>query len=292
MERSHKEIIAALAIALIAVSIVMPSILYFRHSNVLNPEDAFASATVSLNVVASEVPGGGGDTGGGGGGGGGISVGSAGPKIHLLDFSKQEEYSIFLRKGDKIKALFEGGLEYNFDVSSYFSKRELALDYKGEGYRIIYQEIAYFDLDVDGKDDMSVYIREDASVKFTALQIPGAPGELPKMSKEQISFSGFTLPGLKISLIFIFILVAVAFLIILVYHQLKLKRIEKTHKGKIKKIYVEYKSKKGTSDDKKEFKDKLSKQQSLLTKAYKSGYVSKDSYLKGKKRIGNLMRKS
>ncbi len=307
------KLVFGLVILFMVISIVMPSVIYFRYSDVVKPSQSYSVATVSLTVslgvcgddvcdgneTCSNCPGDCGacppaDTGTGGGGGGG---GGAGPayETHLLDFTKNIEYVIDPKRGDKIKTIFERGLEYNFDVTGFVAGSELLLGYKTESYEIGYYEIAYFDLDGDGMNDMSVNFADRTNVKFRALYFPTEePGEevLPMMSKEKIKYPVFVPgTGVGLNLLFILVLVAIAILIIFTYHHLKLRRLEKTQRKKIVKIYHTYKRSKKSKEDKIKMKEKLIKQKSLLQKAYKSGYVSKESYLKGSRRINNLVRK-
>jgi hypothetical protein len=290
MERITRDILASLSLILIVISIAMPSILFFEYSDIINPEDSFATATVSLTVASPTSPD---ESGGGSGGGGG--GGAAGPsyKTHILDFTLNKEYLIYAAKKDKIKVIFEGGFEYDFDVTKFINGTEMILGFANTSYAINFGEIAYFDLDSDGANDMSVYLLEEGGAKFSILYLPISEEEvLPRMSKEKISYPSLPVPGgRKLSLLFIFILLSVAILIVLVYHQLRLRRIEKTHKERLNKIYSDYKRKKNTQEDRRNTREKLNKQLNLLTKAYRSGYVSRESYLKGKKRIRDILKK-
>ena len=60
---------------------------------------------------------------------------------------------------------------------------------------------------------------------------------------------------------------------------------------KLKKVYDDYSKKKKTVEVKLKVKDKLKKQKNALDRAYKSGYIKKEAYSKGKKRISDLMKK-
>ena len=90
---------------------------------------------------------------------------------------------------------------------------------------------------------------------------------------------------------FIFVLVAIAIFIVFIYHNIRLRRFEKTHKNKLTKIYSKYHKKRRTKEEKMKTKERFEKQLDTLKKAYAHGYVSKDSYGKGRQRIKGLIKK-
>ena len=290
----NKNLIVFLVFVLLCMSIVMPSVVYFKYSDEIRPEDSFSVAQVSLTVVSSDGGedggDGGGGSGGGGGGGGGVSI-----VTHLIDFTGEiVKYTIEPRKRDMIKILFVGGAEYSFTVSKFNWADEIVLKSGEDEYQISYDEIAYFDLDGDGGNDISINFVSDRSIKVRRLAKAEELGDKEiDMNKEKLRYPSLTIPGvgIEMSILFIFVLIAMAILIVFVYHNIKLRRFEKTHKNRLTKIYSKYREKRKTREEKLKTKKKFTKQLNTLEKAYKSGYVSDDSYKKGRKRINGLIRK-
>ena len=217
-------------------------------------------------------------------------------ETHLLDFTEEESYTISPKRGDKLKIILDFGLEYNFDVSGFVSRSSLLLSYEAESYEIGYYEMGYFDLTGDEINDIVISFVDGASLKIVSLYSPVSvtPDDKfsPVLEKEKIKYP-LVVPGLEIglNLIFIFVLIALAVLIVFIYHHLKLKRLEKTQGKSVVKIYHTYRKSRKSKEDKIKMKGKLNKQLMLLVKAHKSGYVSKQSYLKGRARINDLIRK-
>lgn len=228
--------------------------------------------------------------GGGGGGGGGRTTPS--PVTYMIDFREKESYLLGLFSFDRVICVFDSGNQYSFNVDRSAPGTVLVLNYSGMIYNIGWDEIAFFDLDADGKDDLEItFIGND--VRWTYVGIELAPEKvIPLMKKEKLVkstnyFEKIDLDLIIIILVVILVIVAASF----VYHHLKLRHIEKGQARKIRGLYSKYKSKRKTKKDKIEIRKKLVKQRELLMKARKSGYVSKESYSKGAERINNLLRK-
>ena len=77
----------------------------------------------------------------------------------------------------------------------------------------------------------------------------------------------------------------------MILHHFKLRKIEHGQKTRLKTMYKKYAAKKRTNDEKLGFKNKLLKQKSALERAHHSGYVKKEAYERGKKRINQLLKK-
>lgn len=229
--------------------------------------------------------------GGGGGGGGGRM-----PVVHLLNFKIDNTYSFFAFEGDKVKVVFVDATSYDFDIT-WASIAYLSLKLNDVEYRIANNEIGYFDFDNDGKNDLSVlYIGKTMEVVWTVLEKGVEPtGQIaPIFSKEKAKLavgSDVEIFGKTISLIPILIVFVAILIVFMMLHNTKLKKIEGHQKKKLNKIYNDYSKKKKTIEVKIKVKDKLNKQKNALERAYKSGYVKKEAYSKGKKRIDDLMKK-
>lgn len=289
MKIHKREIVAALALALIAVSIVMPSIIYFKYTSSLSPEDSYATATVGLNVIGPDVPSGGDDgvSGGGGGAGGAPSV------IHVLNFTEHEEYLIEdLVAGDRIDAIFEFGVRYIFYIELFEENEKLILEIAGQKFGLVYDELLFFDLDENGYDDLVVSFDENG-VKFKALDLtPVGEDSVPTSRTEKIKQPLIFFPsGLEVTFWFVLVLLGVAILIVFIFHQLKLRRIEKIQSKKLRKMYVSYRKKKKTKEAKGLMEKKLNRQKRLLKTAYASKYISLNSYQKGLRRINNMQKR-
>jgi hypothetical protein len=250
-----KDVVAILAFLLIVASIVMPSILYFKYSEDVEPSNSYATATVSL-IVESTICGddycGGNETcsncpvdcgscppgvvEAGESSGQGVLPSPEG-KIHLLDFIEKEIYIIDLSEGDKVITIFEGGVEYEFDVEDYISRRKLTLGISSELFEILYNEIAYFDLDANGVEDLTVNFVGD-QIKFRALFLaPEEEVSFSIMRKEKIEQYPTIFPGVDVSIFvwFIIILMAIAILIIFIINNRRLMKLESMHNRKLKK---------------------------------------------------------
>ncbi|MBT3690819.1 hypothetical protein HOG16_01085 [Candidatus Woesearchaeota archaeon] len=291
MKQIGREVMTALCLALIAISIVMPSVLYFKYSPAISPEDSYATATVGLNVVAPSSPPGDDDGPGGGSGGGGS--GGASYVTHILNFTKSKEYLIEdLGVGDKIIAIFEFGVEFDFSVYFYKINEKLVLEISGQKFGLLPDELLFFDLDENGFDDMVVSF-EDNGIRFKALDLtPVGDESVPLTRTEKIKQPMIFFPsGFEVGFWFILVLLGLAILLVFIFHQIKLRRIEKTQSKRLKSMYVGYKKKKKTREAKKDMTKKLNRQKRLLKTAYDSKYISLESYHKGLKRINNMMKK-
>ena len=314
MERN--QVIFYFVVLVLFVSILSPILFYLNAFQYFSEKDVTSSAiaTVSLTVTppcgdslcetgetcsscyadcgACDVDGG--DTGGGTGGGGG--GGTRKPINYLLDFRTQDSYLLKLYTSDSVICLFEKENKYAFNVEKSNINNVLVLSYLNEEYNIYWDEVAYFDLNVDGKDDLELSFI-DEQVRWTSLMVDFGPGDekvplIPTMKKEKVTTPlGYKLDIINNNLIVIISLLILTVLAILIYQHLRLKHIEKTQVTKLNKIYSKYKSKDRTNKSKSDIKDKLQKQKDLLTKAYNNGYVSHLSYQKGLKRINNMLNK-
>ncbi len=89
----------------------------------------------------------------------------------------------------------------------------------------------------------------------------------------------------------LFLIVLILILIVVTYEHMRLRGVEHKQKKKLGKIYTEYKKERKGSEERKIMAERLIKQKALLEKAYKSGYVGKDAYVKGKSRIDDILRR-
>ena len=89
----------------------------------------------------------------------------------------------------------------------------------------------------------------------------------------------------------LFLIVLILILIVVTYEHMRLRGVEHKQKKKLSKMYTEYKREKKGSEERKIMTERLIKQKALLEKAYKSGYVSKDAYIKGNSKIGDILRR-
>lgn len=96
---------------------------------------------------------------------------------------------------------------------------------------------------------------------------------------------------LAINAIIIAIMTLIIFAIVLLEGwRRKMKTIVSIQEKEIKNIYKKIERKKIMPEETSEISKKLSKQKEALEKAYAKGYISKDSYLKGKGRLEKLLR--
>jgi len=301
----------ALTIFLIAISLFVPIIMHFYSETIPTGKASTTQGTVTVNVtdgvaaVCGDGTCNGAETctscpadcgacpaspGGGGGGGGGRS-----PVTHILDFDLEDTYSLTAYENDKVKVIFSDDTNYEFKIT-WASVAYLSLELNKVEYRITNSEIGYFDFDNDGNNDLSVlYIGETNEAVWTGLEKKIEPTIVaPAFSKEKAKLAvgaDVDMFGKTISLIPILIVLVAILIIFMMLHNKKLKNIEGHQKKKLIKIRKDYSKKKKTVEVKIKTKDKLTKQKNALERAYKSGYVKKDAYSKGKKRINDLMRK-
>ncbi len=290
MKVYKREVIASLAFALIIISIVMPSVLYFKYSSSVAPEDSYATATVGLNVIVPSDPPG--DDGGSGGGSGGAGGGAA-PVTHTLDFTENEEYLIEgLSAGDKVLTIFELGTEFEFSVYFYRANEKLILEISGQKFGLLPDELLFFDLDEDGSDDL-VASFNGVGIKFKALDLTLIGDKsVPRTRTEKIKQPMIFFPsGWEVGFWFVLVLLGIAILLVFIFHQTKLRRIEKTQSKRLKRMYGTYRKNKKTREAKTAMANKLSRQKRLLKKAYDSKYIGQDAYRKGLKRINNMVKK-
>jgi len=305
------EITLALTIFLIAISLFVPIIMHFYSTSIPTGKTTTTQGTVTVNITGPISCGdstcNGTETcsncvadcgvcpaspGVGGGGGGGARI----PVVHLLDFEEDDTYSFVAIEGDWVEVKLSGGVLHKFEIT-WASAAYLSLELNNIEYGIANNEIGYFDFDNDGNNDLSIlYIGETRETIWTVLEKDVEPtGQIaPIFSKEKAKLavgSDVEMFGRTISLIPILIVFVAILIVFMMLHNTKLKKIEGHQKKKLNKIYNDYSKKKKTVEVKIKVKDKLSKQKNALERAYKSGYVKKDAYSKGKKRIDDLMKK-
>jgi len=312
VERNN--ILAVFVIFLIFISIVTPTFFYFKtmQYSMNKGVTSAAAGTISLSVSTScgdglcegaescsscaadcgSCPSGDdGAAGGGGGGGGGAGAAPRTPVTYMHDFREEGFYLLKLYSRDKIIIVFEEGIKYDFLADTVMTNNRIILKYASTKYDIKWDEIAYFDLDLDGINDLEISFMDD-QVRWTALSVQLSPEEgAPTMTKEKIQRSFGGIAGIEFNIGIVLLILAILSLAIFVYQHLRLTRVEKGQSHKIRKMYSKYKSKKRTSDEKIKMRNKLSKQKEILTKAYKKGYVSKASFSKGNQRISNILGK-
>ncbi len=85
----------------------------------------------------------------------------------------------------------------------------------------------------------------------------------------------------------IVLIIVMLLLIFVIFERFRLRRIHKNLDSNLGQIHKHYLKKKKTNDTVK----KLNKQKMLLEKAYKSKYISRESFVKSKKRINKMLSK-
>lgn len=89
----------------------------------------------------------------------------------------------------------------------------------------------------------------------------------------------------------LFLVVLTLILIVVTYEHIRLRGVERKQKKKLSRMYIQYKKERKGSEERKLMIERLIKQKMLLEKAYKSGYVSKDAYTKGRSRVDAILRR-
>lgn len=247
MEKNR--IIFFFVLLVLLFSIASPIFFYLNSYQYLSSEDVTSSAiaTVSLTVIppcgddlceagetCSTCPVDCGicelvdDVEGGTGGGGGTRKSIN----YLLDFRQQDSYLLKLYTSDSVICLFENENKYSFDVKKSNVNNILTLKYLTKEFDIYWNEIAYFDLNLDGKDDLEITFIDD-KIRWTSLMVDFGPEDeevslIPNMKKERVTTPlGYKLDILNSNLIAILFLLILIILVILVYQHLKLKKYER-----------------------------------------------------------------
>jgi hypothetical protein len=219
MKFSFNSYIAALMIILMFIVIVNTTIISNYAERKSSPTgNAAIDGTVGIyvtgNVTLPETPSG---NGGSGSSGGPLRT----PIIHLLDFINKDLYIVASYKDDQYIAIFpESNYTFlNKDTFGDSSNLSLLMGIKSLNFYIKTNEIVKLDLDLDGKDDLSITF-DGKEITFTSLYRPiQGPESPPKISKENIlQEPGINLPFIKsfdytllILLIFILITLIITF---------------------------------------------------------------------------------
>lgn len=304
------DFLGGFAILVIFVSLITPAVLYLQVSQYSSKDSITLAAvgTVSLTVAptcgdficetgedcsscsadcgtcVSSVP-----SGGGGGGG------SRAPVTYLFNFMDREQYSERLYSGDAVILNFDSDAQYTFEINSVLVDNKLVIEYSGVEFEIYWDEIAYFDMDVDGNDDLEIsFINEYIVWTYLISEVsPEREVSIPIMKTEKISLPSLrevSSPEGVLSLIIIFIILSLGVGVIFFYQHLRLRKVEKIQSKKIPKLYQKYKSPGISKEEKNKYKNKLLKQKEILKKSRDQGFVSKNAYLKGKKRIDDMLK--
>jgi len=261
MERS--QIIFYFIVLVLFVSILSPILFYLNAFQYFSEKDVTSSAIATVSLIVIPPCGDGvcetgetcsscsADCGVCDVGGDDTSAGTGGararkPVNYLLDFRTQDSYLLKLYISDSVICLFEKENKYTFNVEKININNVLVLSYLNEEYDIYWDEVAYFDLNVDGKDDLELSFI-DEQVRWTSLMVDFGPGDekvplIPTMKKEKVTTPlGYKLDIINNNLIVIISLLILTILAILIYQYLRLKHIEKTQSQKLNRIYSKYK---------------------------------------------------
>lgn len=230
---------------------------------------------------------------GGGGGGAGRT-----PQVHILDFIKKNFYSIAFFIQDKYVAIFPQS-NYTF-VSVGQKDKEAFLETSGLQFSVKIGELVKLDLDLDNIDDLSISF-DGQNIVFISLHIPipGPTSEPPRLSIEKIiQESGSRVPFVigKRNYSWLLMILLVILIILFIWQYKRLRDLETAEEKKAVKIYKDYKSNKEASKkvfnpEREETMSKLSRQLQLLQNSHSAGYISKESYNKGKERINQILKK-
>ena len=90
---------------------------------------------------------------------------------------------------------------------------------------------------------------------------------------------------------YLLVTTAIVVLVILYLNYGRIVDVEKKREKQIQKIYKNYQHKKGNTEAYSEARDRLQHEMASLERAYKLRLISQDSYLKGKARIEEMIRK-
>ena len=307
---NRNDFLGGLAIIVIFVSLITPAVLYLQVSQYSSKDSVTLAAVGTVSLTVEPICGdliceAGEDcsscsvdcgactpsTSPGGGGGGG----SRAPVTYLFNFIEYDQYSERLYPGDTVILNFDSDAQYTFEINSVLVDNKLVIEYAGTEFEIYWDEIAYFDMDVDGNDDLEIsFINEYIVWTYLVSDVsPEREVSIPTMKTEKVSLPSLrevSSPEGVLSLIIIFIILSIGVGVIFFYQHMRLRKVEKIQSKKIPRLYQKYKSCGISKKEKNKYKNKLLKQKELLKKSYDRGFVSKDSYLKGKKRIENMLK--
>jgi len=234
-------------------------------------------------------------TGSGGGGGGGRSS-----VLHMIDFNIKDEYIFYAYKGDRAQVVMPGDAIYKFKIGEintgegFFVLTYTDIDMD---FTVYVDEITYFDMDANDKDDFSVYYGKDNKLIWSLIaEDIVEPGIIiPKVHKEKISDDeGFKLPKIVYpsTIIGLILVIFIIVLLIFLLQHLRISGVEKKQKGKLERLHKKYMKIKKRKGAREAYKEKLRRQKDVLKKAYVGGHVRKSTYKSSLNRINRYLGKT
>ena len=230
------------------------------------------------------------------GGGGGGSGGPSGPVTYMLDFEIKDRYEFYASEGDKVNVIWPGDKFYRYEIKNITGNGRYLklgfLDYELE-YDVERGEVAYFDLDSDERDDLSVYYSSSGFLIWIRLRDElGEAVSLPGFHKEKVSEEeGFTFPKIVYpsTIAGLVLVVFIIVLLIFVLQHFRIKGVEKTQSGKLERLHKKYLKSKKRVGARSAYKEKLRRQKDVLKRAYAEGHVKKNTYKSSLSRINRYL---
>ena len=283
-KRVSNNILSVLIIFFIIASFLSTLVIIY-YSESLATGKAAAEGTVGVTVGTAPTPSPGPSGGGGGGGGGGEAERI--PIIHILDFRIKEIYSVEAFYEDILLTIFTDTRNYTFKIERVIPNKETELSLGISRILIPTDEIVSLDLDRDGKNDLDSEF-DGKNITMKLVSIPKEEAVEPIIERKKKIFE----PGLSIKrgfdlwiLLLILLIIIISFVIYMQHR--KLKKIEKRKGGQTivkQRLRTIVKQRTNTiirSVDNGGLRKKLD----ALEKSYRLGFVSKESYEKGRDRI-------
>ena len=292
MKRLSNNTLAGLMICLMLTSLIGTTFISYiaeKRATVSGQVPIQQSGLVGVEVLTASTPSGGGSGAGGGGGGGGGRA----PKIHIVDFRIKEIYNYFVDKGDTVIVIFSDTDKYILKVEEHILKQTVSFNIDGTKFEVKSDEVTSVDFDRDNLVDMTIKFDDDGKIVFSLFHKPKTPEIVnPIISSQKISKEEAEkpiIPEEKASYLWLLIILIILIICILAYQHYKIRNVEKYQKRRNTKMSSNNKTTNVQSKDL--VNEKLKRQLELLDKGYNSGFISKEAYFKGKKRIKDSMNK-
>src|SRR3989338_5771170 len=296
MKRLSNNTLAGLMICLMLTSLIGTTFVSYiaeKRATISGKVPIQQSGLVGVEVIAPTAPAGGGSGAGGGGGGGG----SRGPQTHILDFTIKDMYDIHVMQDDTIITIFKNDVRYILKISKFVPSKIATLILDETSFDISPDKITSVDFNRDTLVDITIEMEEDRLI-FKLYHQPKAPTKVEPIISQQTKSKPTcefpeepAFPPSKPFNIAFLISIIIIILLIVTYQHFRLRYVEKFQKRKLIKLASEYSKKDRNLENKQGMKVKLEKQMGLLEKSYNMKFISSDAYLKGKRRIKDMLNK-
>ena len=293
MKRPSNNSLALLMIALMLSSLIGTTLISYMANKKVSVSGEISTeqtGIVGVEVVSSTTPSSESSSSAGGGGGG-----RAGPKTYIIDFRIKEVYSITVGKDDTIIVIFSDEDKYILKVKKFIDNKIATLSIDETSFNVLSDEITSVDFDRDNLVDMTINI-DDTKLTFSLFHKPKNPEKVkPIISSQKIGkeegLEKSIIPKERYAYLIILIIIMLIVLSLVLYQHFRLRNVEKVQKKKLGNLSKEYSKKTKDTQDRKAMKLKLEKQLEILDNSYQSKFISQDSYIKGKRRIKDMIDK-